>query len=145
MYRSGQSINSSKVIESERLLLRPMGAADVDDLLRIFSDPKVMASFGGILFDRPQMTRWMQRNLDHQAEYGYGLISVIHKADGLLIGDCGLGHVQVNGIDVVELGYGMVKLEYRHLRHPHGRLLNEPRTGLARIIGTTTGRTAIGG
>lgn len=34
-------------IETERLLLREMRSEDVDDLLCIFSDPLVMASFGG--------------------------------------------------------------------------------------------------
>ena len=44
------------MIETVRLLLRPMRPEDVDDLL-IFTDSRVMASFGGILFDRPQMER----------------------------------------------------------------------------------------
>lgn len=93
------------MIETERLFLRPMRTDDVDDLLCIFSDPKVMASFGGILFERPQMERWVQRNLDHQAQYGYGLFSVIHKADERLIGNCGLEHMQIGEASEVELGY----------------------------------------
>jgi ribosomal-protein-alanine N-acetyltransferase len=93
------------MIETERLLLRPMRADDIDDLLHIFSDPKVMASFGGILFERPQMERWVQRNLDHQAQYGYGLFSVIHKVDGCLIGDCGLEQMELGEASETELGY----------------------------------------
>ncbi len=77
------------MIETRRLLLRPMRPEDVDDLLLIFTDPNVMASFGDVLFDRAQMERWIGRNLEHQARHGYGLFSVIHKADNLLIGDCG--------------------------------------------------------
>jgi RimJ/RimL family protein N-acetyltransferase len=92
-------------IETPRLLLRPMRAEDVDALLEIFSDPKVMASFGGALFDREQMARWTERNLDHQARYGYGLFSVIFKAGGLLIGDCGLEHTDIEGAPETELGY----------------------------------------
>src|SRR5688500_14443686 len=95
----------SRVIETDRLLLRPMRAEDADDLLRIFADPKVMASFGGILFDRPQMEQWVQRNLAHQQQYGYGLFSVCLKADGLLIGDCGLEHIELEGSRETELGY----------------------------------------
>jgi len=34
------------MIETERLLLREMTSGDVDDLLVVFGDPKVMASFG---------------------------------------------------------------------------------------------------
>jgi RimJ/RimL family protein N-acetyltransferase len=93
------------LLETARLLLRPMCAADLDDLLLIFSDPKVMASFDGVLFDRVQMAQWLQRNLDHQAQYGYGFFSVILKADQTLVGDCGLELMEVDNVQVAELGY----------------------------------------
>ena len=90
-------------LETERLLLRPMQATDIDALHLIFTDPKVMASFGGELFSRDQMQRWLARNLDHQNQYGYGLFSVILKESGELIGDCGLE--QMESEDAAELGY----------------------------------------
>jgi RimJ/RimL family protein N-acetyltransferase len=96
---------SGSIIETERLILRPMLAADIDALLIIFTDPAVMASFGGELFSREQMEHWLQRNLDHQIECGYGLFSVILKSDGTLIGDCGLEQMEVNNERVAELGY----------------------------------------
>ena len=64
-----------------------------------------MARFDTVPFDRDQMRQWLERNLDHQVHYGYGLFSVIHKKDGLLIGDCGLEHMQVEGRQETELGY----------------------------------------
>ena len=94
-------------LETARLRLRPMVAEDVDDLLAVFADPKVMASFGGTLFDRQQMEGWVQRNLQHQAEYGYGLFSVILKAEARLIGDCGLEHMELDGVPAAELGYDL--------------------------------------
>ena len=92
-------------LETGRLVLRPMQADDVDDLLLIFSDPRVMASFDEILFDRAQMKQWLQRNLDHQIRYGYGLFAVIHKIDQILIGNCGLEWMEVDGTVAAELGY----------------------------------------
>jgi len=92
-------------LETTHLLLRPMQATDLDGLLGIFTDRKVMAAFESAPFDEPQMTRWLQRNLDHQAEHGYGLYSVILKTNGLLIGDCGLEVMEVEGTPVAELGY----------------------------------------
>jgi len=53
-------------LETKRLFLRPMLATDLDDLLLIFTDSKVMASFGIELFTREQMEHWLQRNLEHQ-------------------------------------------------------------------------------
>jgi ribosomal-protein-alanine N-acetyltransferase len=82
-----------------------MRASDVDELLTIFTDPRVIASFDGILFDRAQMERWVRRNLDHQDQFGYGLFSVIYRANHCLIGDCGLEHMEVEGVQETELGY----------------------------------------
>jgi RimJ/RimL family protein N-acetyltransferase len=56
-----------------------MRATDIDALHLIFTDPKVMAAFNHPLFTREQMQRWLQRNLDHQNEVGYGLFSVMLK------------------------------------------------------------------
>jgi ribosomal-protein-alanine N-acetyltransferase len=92
-------------LETERLILRPMSATDINALHLIFTDPKVMASFGGELLNREQMLHWLQRNLDHQNRYGYGLFSVLLKESGELIGDCGLEQMEVEGVRVAELGY----------------------------------------
>ncbi len=94
-------INSQ--LETKRLTLRPMLQTDFDSLFKIFTDPKVMVSFGGELFMPEQMQRWLQRNLNHQSDYGYGLFSVILKESGELIGDCGLEFMDDEG--AAELGY----------------------------------------
>lgn len=92
-------------LETKRLLLRPMLATDLDALHLIFTDPKVMASFGGELFNREQMGHWLQRNLEHQSQFGYGLFSVVLKTDQIVIGDCGLEQMDVDGQAIAELGY----------------------------------------
>ena len=98
-------IQHDLVLETDRLFLRKMRADDLDALLKIFTDPRVMASFGGELFDRAQMQRWLDSNLAHQAQHGYGLFAVIYQATGELIGDCGLEQMDVEGALVTELGY----------------------------------------
>ena len=92
-------------LETPRLYLRLMHLSDIDDLLKIFADPKVMASFGSAPFNREQMEHWVQRNLEHQILHGYGLFSVILKSEGILIGDCGLEHLEMEGGLATELGY----------------------------------------
>jgi [ribosomal protein S5]-alanine N-acetyltransferase len=96
---------AGRYLETPRLLLRPMQATDVDALLVIFSDPRVMSAFDVPPFNRQRMSDWVQRNLDHQATHGYGLYTVILKSNGLLIGDCGLERMDVDGRPVVELGF----------------------------------------
>ena len=92
-------------VETERLVLRPMLETDIDALHLIFTDVKVMAAFNHDPFTREQMAYWLQRNLDHQNQYGYGLFSVILKESGELIGDCGLEQMEVEDVHVAELGY----------------------------------------
>jgi [ribosomal protein S5]-alanine N-acetyltransferase len=94
---------SSSQLETKRLLLRPMSETDLDALLLIFTDPKVMAAFNHPPFTREQMQRWLNRNLEHQHEFGYGLFSVLLKESGELIGDCGLERMEDQG--AAELGY----------------------------------------
>lgn len=93
------------ILETPRLVLRPMQSDDVEALLKIFADPRVMASFGVPPFDHSQMMEWVQRNLDHQDEFQYGLFSVIHKENQVLIGDCGLEQMEIEGASAAELGY----------------------------------------
>src|SRR6188474_2692629 len=94
---------SNSQLETERLILRPMRATDIDSLYLIFTDRKVMAAFNHDPFTPEQMQGWLNRNLDHQNTYGYGLFSVILKKTGELIGDCGLE--QMEELDAAELGY----------------------------------------
>lgn len=89
--------------ETKRLVLRPMLESDFDALLLIFTDAKVMATFAHPPFTHEQMHRWLNRNLDHQNEFGYGLFSVILKETGDLIGNCGLEVMEDMG--AAELGY----------------------------------------
>ncbi len=90
-------------LETKRLILRPMLQTDFDALLLIFTDPNVMAAFDHPPFTNDQMQRWLQRNLDHQHEFGYGLFSVVLKETGDLIGDC--GPEQMEDMQAAELGY----------------------------------------
>ena len=92
-------------LETPRLVLRMMKYPDIEDLSKIFGDPVVMDSFGVPPFTREQMTAWLQRNLDHQDQHGYGLFSVILKSEKQLIGNCGLEHMELSGNPAVELGY----------------------------------------
>jgi [ribosomal protein S5]-alanine N-acetyltransferase len=82
-----------------------MAAEDLDDLLGLFGDPVVMAAFREAPLNQEQVRRWLERNLDHQREHGYGLFAVCLKDSGRLIGDCGLELMRVSGEEVVELGY----------------------------------------
>lgn len=100
-------------LETPRLLLRTMQDDDLDAFVLLFRDPAVMASFGGELLEIHQVKQWVERNLQHQRQFGYGLFSIVHKADGIVIGDCGLEHMELNGAPAVELGYDLRSAYWR--------------------------------
>lgn len=95
------------MLTTSRLSLRPMREEDIDALLAVFGDPKVMAAFASEPFDRAQMERWVRRNLEHQEAHGFGLFTVVHRESGLVIGDCGLELMELDGGSVAELGYDL--------------------------------------
>jgi RimJ/RimL family protein N-acetyltransferase len=94
-------------LETERLSLRPMRRDDTEALQSLFGDPDFMAAFAEAPFDREQMERWVGRNLRHQEAHGYGLYTVVLRSTGQVIGDCGLEHMVLDGVPVVELGYDL--------------------------------------
>ena len=96
---------SDQYFETPRLYMRLMELSDLGDLLKIFGDVKVMASFDTVPFNHKQMEHWVERNLAHQATHGYGLFSVVLKSTETLIGDCGLEHMETGGELETELGY----------------------------------------
>ncbi len=93
------------MIETDRLTLRLMKENDIYDMLKIFTDANVTKSFNMPPFNSTQMKAWINRNLDHQNKYGYGLFSVILKFNQELIGDCGLEHSTFEDKPCVEIGY----------------------------------------
>ena len=93
------------MLETQRLLLRPLQADDVDAMLGIFGDPAVAVSFDLATVDHARMAQWVERKLKHIREHGYGVFVIILKATGEVIGDCGLQWMDVNGERLPELGY----------------------------------------
>ena len=69
------------------------------------SDSAVMAHLGGVR-NAEQTAAYLARNLRHWADYGFGLWILREAGGGDLIGRAVLRHIQVEGIDEVEVGYG---------------------------------------
>ena len=93
------------MIETRRLVLREMKKDDAEAFLDIFSDPVAMQYFGGVIFDRARMDKWVQSNLEHQEKHGFSLLTVILKDDNEIIGDCGLETDEIDGELIVGIGF----------------------------------------
>ena len=97
-------METTTVIETQRLQLREMTPADRSALCRILQDSEVMYAYNGPFSDE-EVDEWLERQLARYRQYGYGLWAVVLKATGEMIGQCGLTLQQWNGREMLEAGY----------------------------------------
>ena len=98
-----------KVLETERLVVRPFRAEDLDGLAAVAADPEVMRYVGdGRPITREQARAWVERSLENYARRGFGSFAVTLKGDeSRLIGYCGLVNPTPEG--EAEIIYGFAK------------------------------------
>lgn len=75
------------------------------ELSRMDRDPDFMAMLGGVR-DEAQTAAYLERNLRHWADHGFGLWMLRERAANMLAGRAVLRHLLVEGTDEVEVGYG---------------------------------------
>jgi [ribosomal protein S5]-alanine N-acetyltransferase len=92
------------VLSTERLSLRPLEAGDVEELHAALSDPFSMR-FYPRPFDLEGTAGWIATTRDRFAQDGFGLLAVIERSTGTLVGDCGPTMQTVRGRTYVELGW----------------------------------------
>jgi ribosomal-protein-alanine N-acetyltransferase len=91
-------------LETGRLLQRPFREDDLDELSAILGDAETMR-FYPAPFTREQVEAWIRNNLDRYERDGVGLWAIEDRGTGEFLGDCGLVHQLVDGIDEVEVGW----------------------------------------
>ena len=92
------------VLETERLVLREMGQADLPALCEILQDPLVMYAYEHAFSD-DEAQAWLDRQRERYATYGFGLWAVILRETGEMIGQCGVTMQDWCGREVPEVGY----------------------------------------
>jgi RimJ/RimL family protein N-acetyltransferase len=99
------------VLETDRLALRELTADDVAGLLEIFADPLAMWAYSSTK-SQTETEGWVQWAQASYAANGWGLWAVIRKSDGRFLGDCGPMSQPVEGEQVAELGWHIVRAEW---------------------------------
>ncbi len=125
------------ISETRRLILREMDLGDTDALAAVLSDPETMR-FYPHPFSRDEVVAWIQRQMAHYSDRGYGLWGLVLKETGELIGNCGPLPQTIEGVDEVELGWHVNR---RHWRRGYAseaataaRDLGFERFGLERLV-----------
>ena len=98
-------------LRTKRLRLRRVDDADLDDLVRMHADPRVMKTLGG-LQDEARTREGLAKMRAHWADHGFGLYILRARDDGRFVGRCGLRHTEVDGEQEVEVGWSIVADEW---------------------------------
>jgi RimJ/RimL family protein N-acetyltransferase/GrpB-like predicted nucleotidyltransferase (UPF0157 family) len=93
-------------LETARLVLTRPTEADWPEVTAMHSDPRVMATLGG-LRSAEELQAGNLRLLAFWQNDGFGWWIVRHRPDGRFVGRGGLRRLNVNGRDEIELGYGL--------------------------------------
>lgn len=93
------------ILHGERLLLRPLVAADWDALFAVAADPQIWAL-------HPSHDRWQERVFRaffDDALAGGGALAIIDQAKGVLIGSSRFGALEAGGPpDEIEIGWSFL-------------------------------------
>ncbi|MGW1742740.1 GNAT family N-acetyltransferase [Nocardia sp. NPDC001965] len=94
----------SRVLRTERTLLRPFGIEDSTELHAIFADPATH-TIGDGPFTAPEQTHsWIRRRIESRERTGLLWYAVRETATDRLLGNCGL-FAGRTGADEPEIGY----------------------------------------
>ena len=94
------------LIETDRLLMRPLTEADLPALVRLRADAEVTRYLGGVVTPDVVAQR-LRFYIECHARYGYGMSAISLKADGQFIGWGGLQPLENSG--ETEVGYAFDK------------------------------------
>ena len=96
------------IVETARLLLRPVSMTDLDAFAAMNADPDVMRYIGdGKPQTREQTILRIYAILDHWDQHGFGLCAIVDKASEAFIGFCGLQYL--DNTSEIEVGYRLAK------------------------------------
>jgi RimJ/RimL family protein N-acetyltransferase len=90
-----------------RLLAERLTESHGPDLCRMHRDARVMAMLGGVRSD-PETDAYLERNLAHWTEHGFGIWMLRDPATGQVMGRAGLRHLDVLGVAEVEIAYALL-------------------------------------
>ena len=81
------------LFETPRLTVRPLAAADLEEMLVVYGDEDAMRWVGdGDILSREEVLRWLQITANNYRVRGYGMAALIARDSAEVVGFCGLVH-----------------------------------------------------
>ncbi|WP_287526147.1 GNAT family N-acetyltransferase [Okeania sp. SIO2C2] len=90
-------------IETERLKLRQFILDDLDELYRLYNNPKVMKYVGKGILTKTETEAKILSTIESWNQNNFGMWVIVHKIDNKMIGRCGLCFL--DNTPEIELGY----------------------------------------
>jgi len=94
------------MLETDRLILRPLDEKDVDAIFAMRSDPEVMR-FIRVPQNREESANWVELVSSRWATEQIGFCAMVEKSSGNFVGWCGLWRLKETG--EIEIGYAVAK------------------------------------
>ena len=91
--------------ETSRLTGEPLESRHYGEIFRMHQDARVMATLGGMRGEA-ESRAYLEFNLAHWRQHGFGLWIVRDRSNGRVAGRAVIRHLEVEGTDEVEVGYG---------------------------------------
>jgi ribosomal-protein-alanine N-acetyltransferase len=127
--------------ETARLRAEKLSLAHLADLLALHRDPRAMAELCGIR-DEAETGRYLERNLDHWAEYGFGVWMLRALEGEVSVGRVALRWLDTGVVHDVEIGFALLPDYWgQGLATEAGRFclrLARLELGLQTLVGVTT-------
>jgi RimJ/RimL family protein N-acetyltransferase len=98
-----REVRATDPVQTTRLSLTPVGAADVEYLLVLYGDPKVAFWTGP--WTRETIEAWAFGMAERWAREGVGKWMARQRSDGTLVGRGGFSRMDLDGEAVLELGW----------------------------------------
>ena len=76
--------------ETDRMFFRPLNWADLGNVYQLYRDPKIMKYISGESSTFAETEHFLGLHIAEHEQYGFGLCAAILKANGQMIGRCGL-------------------------------------------------------
>jgi len=125
------------VLTTARLSLDLSTPADLEDMLRLLGDPRVMEFYPDPL-DRDGAAAWLLRNRERYERYGYGIWSAHLLGSGEFAGLLGLSPMRLSGREETALAYLLLPEFWGHGLATEGAIACRDyalhRLGLVRLV-----------
>ena len=111
-------VSEAPVLETERLVIRPFRAADLEAMAASLADPEVVRHLSGTPHSREESWRRMLASPGLWTMLGYGYWAVERRADGAWLGQVGFADFKRDMTPSIE---GLPEMGWIFARHAQGQ------------------------